>query len=251
MSREFWVTSLTYGLESSETVKFSACPPVEFANQLGTFRLADGELVVSLTPEMFDSRERAKEAVQAVLDAWDVKTRLVNFQAGMSFRYRSSQVVPKIPLPPGEAVVFVEGISSVFAAGSVGVLITRNVYPEPPNDFGMSSDVATLWARYEQHLSGKEPLPSMAYFVATYINGCGDQRKYFGASESVRNTLGRLSTTKGDGLSARKARTQGPLTSVEDDWLKTAVRELIRRAAQLAAGFDPKPLTMSDLPHLT
>jgi hypothetical protein len=66
MKREYWVTSLTYGLESTETARFKDCPPVEFTNELGSFRLASDELVVSLTPEMFDSRDRAKEAVQVV-----------------------------------------------------------------------------------------------------------------------------------------------------------------------------------------
>jgi hypothetical protein len=250
MRREFWVTSLTYGLEPSETVKFNACPPVEFANQLGTFRLAGGELVVSLTPELFDSREPAKEAVQAVLRAWDVKTRLNDFHAGMNFLYRSSQVASKTPLPPGESVVFVEGISSVFAAGSVGLVVTRNSYPEPPLDISMSVDVETLWARYEQHVTGREPLQSMAYFISTYVEGCGDARSYFGASNGVRETLRSLASWKGNALTARKADFKAPLLPGEEEWIRVTVREVIRRAGQFAAGLAVTPLNLDDLPRL-
>jgi hypothetical protein len=168
----------------------------------------------------------------------------------MLFSYRSSQVVPQKPLPLGDTVVFAETASMTMAGHPVAFVLTRRSYPDPPLDFGMSEDAKTLWARYGQHLTGKEPLPSMAYFVATYINGCGDGRKYFGATESVRIMLGRLSSTKGDRLSARKAVTEGPLTALEEDWLRAAVRELIRRAGQYAVGREPAALTMTDLPQL-
>jgi hypothetical protein len=250
MSNDYWVTSLTYHLEPSENVKFDNCPPLEFASTLGTFRLADGVLVVSLKERLFDSREAAKEAVEAVLAAWNVKTRLDNWHAVLKFNYRSSGVTSKTPPPPGSTVVFVEGVSALMFAGAVTIVSTRSTYPDPPTDFKMNADVETIWARYDQYISGRELLQSMTYFVSTYLNGCSDQRRYFGASKEVRRTLRMLSSWKGDMLTGRKADVKVPLTSQDEEWLKISVREIIRRAGQFAAGVQLRPLTMKDLPPL-
>lgn len=250
MHQEFWVKSLRYELEPSEAVKFNKdCLPVEFTNELGAFRLADGELSVTLTPETFDSREHAKEAVRPILEAWNVKTRLENWSAAMNFRYRSSEVEPKIPPPPGDTVVFAEGTSMVLMGSKATLTLTRSSYFAPPTDFRMSPDVETLWARYAQHRSGSEPLPSMAYFISTFLSGCSDDRDYFGASNDVRKTLRRLSSYKGDSLTGRKADAV-PLSEQEQRWLLAAVEEVIRRAAQYASGLTPAPLTMAHLPRL-
>jgi len=250
MSHKYWVTSLTYRLEPCESVKFVNCPPLEFVNGLGTFRFADGVLVVSLKEKLFDSLETAKRAVEAVLAAWDAKTRLDNWHSALTFRYSSSNVTPKTP-PRGGDVLFAEGVSSVAFVGAATLTLTRSTYPEPPSDFQMDRDVATLWARYEQHASGREPLQSMAYFVATVLEGCNDGRQYFGASNGVRKTLRILSSRKGDPLTARKADANTPLTPQEEEWLRATVRELIRRAGQFAAGIQLKPLNMNDLPPLS
>jgi hypothetical protein len=250
LSNAYWVTSVTYALEESEEVKFNACPPVEFTNPVGTFRLHDGTLIVSLVPERFDSREAAKEAIQPVLDAWRALARLTEWNTVLSFRYLSSTVEPKVPPPAGSTVVHAQSFSTGFFGGSAKLTFTRAAYPPPPINFVMSAHTATLWARYEQCEAGREPLPGMAYFVETYLKEFAGGRNYFGVSGAVRDTLGRLSSTKGDMGTARKANTQGALSAIEQEWLRAAVRGIIKRAAQDAAGITPEPLTMADLPKL-
>lgn len=70
------------------------------------------------------------------------------------------------------------------------------------------------------------------------------------------DTLGRLATTLGDEVEARKLGPQSQLrapNAQEVKWIEAALRLLIRRAGQYAA--DPQrdwpQLTMADLPELS
>ncbi len=71
----------------------------------------------------------------------------------------------------------------------------------------------------------------------------------------VLDMLGRLTTTLGDEIEARKLGPQSQLRAPTDQevrWIEAALRLLIRRAGQYAA--DPqrdwRQLTMADLPKL-
>ena len=75
----------------------------------------------------------------------------------------------------------------------------------------------------------------------------------FQIDDMVLKTIGRLSSTKGDGNSMRKFRQGGqvqPLTGNESAWLEATIRRVVRRMGEHAAGVQLTQLTMNELPQL-
>ena len=69
----------------------------------------------------------------------------------------------------------------------------------------------------------------------------------------VLNAMGRLSSTKGDEITARKANGQNQfqdLSPAEKQWLEEAVRCIVRRLGEHAAGAQGSVITMADLPRI-
>jgi hypothetical protein len=97
----------------------------------------------------------------------------------------------------------------------------------------------------------------MAYFVLTLTQSMAGGRpgaaKIFCVSRTVLDHIGRLSSTKGDEITARKMDpTKGlsQLTGLEAAWLKQAIRRLVLRLGEHAAGGPLATLDMSDLPTM-
>jgi len=97
----------------------------------------------------------------------------------------------------------------------------------------------------------------MAYAVLTLVESVGgDRRKAastFAIAFEVLNAIGRLSSTKGDGATVRKFGAGGkvqPLTGAESSWLEAALRRVVRRMGEHAAGAQLTQIAMQDLPSL-
>jgi hypothetical protein len=97
----------------------------------------------------------------------------------------------------------------------------------------------------------------MAYFVLTLlISSAGSQRdasRSFQIDVPVLKTIGRLSSTKGDESTARKAAPGNQfqeLSGLEKQWLEEATRLVIHRIGVHASG-SPQPfISLRDLPRL-
>jgi hypothetical protein len=97
----------------------------------------------------------------------------------------------------------------------------------------------------------------MAYFVLTILEaGAGGRARaanLLAVDLEVLTNVGRLSSTKGDSATARKAARAGafqPLTPMETHWLEAAIRRLIRRLGEREAGVALEDIRMADLPRL-
>jgi|SRR5215212_545180 len=133
-------------------------------------------------------------------------------------------------------------------------------YPDPPEDFALSTEVEVMWTLYERYLHGRERLLPMANTCFTWITrhpGSTDEAaKRYSVSKQVLKRLSFLSSRAGKGVEARKMdnseQQRQALTSEQRRWVEAAVRALIKRAGQYAA--DPKKawpeITNSDLPPL-
>jgi hypothetical protein len=97
----------------------------------------------------------------------------------------------------------------------------------------------------------------MADAVLTLLESVAGGRREaastFQVDSRVLDTIARLSSTKGDAVTARKFK-QGlqvdPLSGGESSWLEAAVRQLVRRVGEHAAGVRLSRIKMHDLPPL-
>ena len=100
------VESLTYQLETDDTVSFDA-DPIDHETDAFSLRLEDDKLTIDLHKH-FSSVEEARECVDPFLEAWEVKYGTQFRQREISFSYEDAEVVredtggDKITLVGGE-----------------------------------------------------------------------------------------------------------------------------------------------------
>jgi hypothetical protein len=258
------VESLTYRLETDETLEFEDPPPLEKERDDLRLRLA-GDLLMVWPKEHYASEEEAREALEPYLRAWESFEAIR--RAGrrvMRFVYAYAHVVDRDPAPSGTPQGAIEASATVTATGAVTMISRR--YPEPPEGFVASPEVEFMLGRYDQYLRGQEPFLAMAYVCLTRLqhsarHALGEGKlmqkaaREYGVSERVLSTLSRLSTLLGDEAGARKVEAGSenrPPTAEEQRWIERCVLALIRRAGERAA--DPHStlpqITMADLPLL-
>lgn len=258
--RDPHVVALRYRLVPGETVAFADPPPVEWETTLFRLHLAEGIARVELK-DHYASAEEARAHVDPFLRAWEVDAALRDEPTKVRFVFDTVEVIDRDPPPPRtDQVIQVACSDAVILSEAPTVHITRAQYPGPPERFRVSVDVETMWTRYEGYRAGREPLAGMAYMCLTVFEAMAGGRsaaaQRFGIAGQVLRTLGRLATEVGDLSTVRKISPKHqcrPHTGAEIRWVETAVKALIRRAAEWAA--DPKgplpKLTMADLPPLS
>ena len=147
--------------------------------------------------------------------------------------------------------------AALYIKGEVRFRIKPSQYLAPPQNFCVTPDVETLWTRYEGYLRGREPLLPMAYFCLTVIeaayNGRANAAKHLNVAEAFLDRIGKLASTKGDSLTARKIdvlSTKRSLSGLETTWLQEALPALIRRLGEAHSPIPSKRLDMKDFPPL-
>jgi len=95
----------------------------------------------------------------------------------------------------------------------------------------------------------------MAYFVLTILEHAAGGRKQaaatYGVEKTILDQIGKLSSTKGDPETARKAiAASHALTEPERLWLEDATRKLIYRLGEHASGKPLPTLRMKSLSPL-
>ena len=160
--------------------------------------------------------------------------------------------------PPGSSqVIHLKGASFVVVGGSATLHVTRRHYPEPPIAFRTTPEVQHAYRRWLGFRAGKEPLQAMAYFVLTILESAAGGRQAAASSfrigADVLGTIGRLSSTRGDESTARKAGSRNQfqdLSTAEKQWLEEAVRRVIHRLGEHASGAPLTVISLRDLPSI-
>jgi hypothetical protein len=260
------VESLVYRAESAEDIIYDDPPPVEIDMDKWEGCLENGILTCRMKTH-YASISDARKEIESYLRAWEVNVNLKQGKGSIKFVYQNVNVVDLAPQETGRGVV-VCGKAVVMGVGTMiaSAQISRKNYPSPPKNFIVSPDVETLLGRYEGYLDGKEPLQSMAYFCLTMVERIygGQQKK----GENIRkaaartmkvdfevlDTLGKLTSERGDETTARKFSGQpSPLTGTECAWIASVVKELIYRVGEYSGCRDNSTLTqitMADFPSL-
>ena len=235
----------------------------EGANQLsfesGALSLILDDAVLAIQPKShYASVEDARADIDPFLRSWEIDAALRFGRSELRFRYDDAEIIDRNPPPPGASQTLkVSAAGSVSVVGNLTVMVNRVEYPSPPVLFLATPDVETLWHRFEGYRVGNEPLLSMAYFCLTLVEakagGRVEAAEALGISQGVLSKLGELTSTRGDEGSARKfhrAIPLEPLAGAEQQWVKAAVKTIIGRTGEIAAGGELPDITMADLPPL-
>jgi hypothetical protein len=253
--RDPHVAELKYRLSPLDRVSFVPEPSLDFQNELLSGRLSGDSLTI--TPKVhFATVEEARAVTDPFLRAWELDDALTHGSTQFRFDYQDVVIVDRNPPPPGSSVKIVVGVAEItLASDTITVSVARSVFPQPPGAFVATPDAESLWNRYEGYVSGREPILSMAYFCLTLIEARGGSRagaaKAFRIERRVLDSLGRLTSERGDPSVARKFPRRvppTPLTATEIAWIEAAVRAIIRRVGDVQQIAHLPEITMGDLP---
>jgi hypothetical protein len=256
------VISLTYTVTAPETVRFDDAPSLVCNTSQRKLTLENGLLIIE--PEThFGSEESARIGTERFLRAWEIDAALRQGQNEIAFLFKVAQTVDRAPSKSSDRILDAKAILAGTSIGKATATVHRKKYPEPPALFEFTPDVEALWNRYQGNLEGHEPLLSMAYFCLTVLEYfiCKSRKsfaKQYKVSKDLLDMLGKLCSTRGDAMTARKIiKTKTPkvpliaLTVQENEWVEAAIKILIRRVGE-SAHIDSLPeITMASLPPLS
>ncbi len=186
----------------------------------------------------YSSPAEARAAVEAVfIPNWEFNARLLRGPDAFTLDFRKAEMIDRNSRHCADSAYM------RVSAGTSWVTVKPvpqcpPAYPGPPErGLCRTPDVESMCQRYLGHLDGREPLPAMAYFCLTVLQEMAGDRKQavkrFGISKKVLDFVGELSSERG-GRDARKRKGgDTPYSDEEERFLKTAVRTMILRAAEV------------------
>jgi hypothetical protein len=260
LMRDPHVQSIHYEIGSGEGISYSDPEPISFSNHLGEFDLSDNKLRIA-PAEHFSDEDNARSAVESFLKAWEIEADLNSNVGTIRFKFERVELIDRDPSPPGSSHVMHLVGESLQLTDSVSSHLTCTKYPQPPKTFRATPEVEQAYRRWIGFRSGKEPLQGMAYWVLTLIesiagNGKRNRKeaaRSFQIDKSVLDTIGRLSSEKGDESTARKVQPGNQfqeLSGAEKEWLEQAVRRVIYRLGERASGAPLTQISLTDLPAI-
>ena len=203
--------------------------------------------------EHYPTEEAARFAVEAdYIPNWQFVVGLERGPNAFTLRFDRSEIVDRSP-PPGPPSLSGHVRTGILAARVSLAPPTPHAFPDPPAaDLKLCPDVEDMYRHYLRHMGGGETLPAMAYFCLTRLDQMAGDRDAasvrFGISKKVLRRIASLSTNKG-GDSARKAVGHAaPYAPEEEHFLRSAIKTLILRAAEVESGPDPgcAKITLAD-----
>ncbi|QIB66711.1 hypothetical protein [Kineobactrum salinum] len=248
------VRALYYKVSSDGVITYKEPDALRVSHALADFTIDDGSLTVR-PKEYFGSEEEARSAIEPFLRAWEMHEDLISNIGTIRFKFDQADVVDREPPRSGEARFIGEPAVSKTVSVNGTLTVQWSRYPAPPSDFSVTPDVELVYCRWLRFKEGKEPLQSMAYFVLTVLERAAGGRKQaattYQLEKEILEKIGKLSSTRGDGHTARKAdATLMKLSPNEYTWLAEAIRQVIRRMGEHAAGRQGGKLALADLPTL-
>ncbi len=225
------------------TDKFDRASPLQMTQ--GDFEIELDKGMLTVTPlKHFPDVESAKAAIEPMLRSWESSTFLSHSRFRIHFRFHQADVIDRNPTPDN-TTINVHSAQSVFVAGTVTVTREMNCYPAPSKSFVSSQLTDELIYRLQQYIDGREPLPTVAYYVLERLervfvpDKVNDTRKELGKILNVEfkvlDNLGKISN-KHDSIIGRHAGLKpNPITQMELGWLDEVVFRLVERVGEINA----------------
>ncbi len=247
------VVALIYKVLHDESVEYKNATPFRSESEKFCVVIENGVARFEMK-EHFSKENDALEALMPFIRSWELQANLERGPGEFELAFQKAEIVDRRPTP---GVVELQSIGIVMTVGTAKITVDRGRYPNPAPHLRVDEDVESMNHRYTNYRRGKETLPAIGYFCLTVLEARGGGSRsaaaqIFGVSSQVLGKLGRLTSEKG-GKDARKSDGRiSDYTDAERLWVETAIRMLIRRAAEIA--FDPDQslaeITMSELPPL-
>ncbi len=261
------VEALIYRIEHDDSVDYSHAIPASWDE--GGFRVSVGDLQVRFDfQEHHATVEEAEKAIAEYIRAWEFRAQLEHGPEGFSLRFARPVVVDRNPHPTvGNTIQ----ASAVFRGGraimgaTVSVTAIPDSYPNPPEGVVPSPDAESMHRRYMGYRLNREPLPSMAYFCLSVLEGTQERSRRrvspkrkaaaqrLNVDENVLAEIGHLSSASGGAEARKREGIDKPLGSLERRFLEAAIKRLILRVAERSATpeGDLEQIQLSDLPPLS
>lgn len=249
------VVALEYRIEHGPAIDWSQAKPLNVQNDSFDIQVSNGRVRFLFNKHYATEREARDCVEERYIPNWEFKAVLERGPDTFRLVFDRSDIEDRNPLPGPR------GLSLRASAGVPEVRVglappMPTWFPEPPRiAIRRTPDINSMYDRYLGHLEGREPLPGMANFCLTVLAQIAGGRRSianrFAVSKKVISKIGDLSANKG-GANARKADgLREPYSSEEKRFLRSAIKVLIRRAAEVEYSSDQSrtKITLDDF-HL-
>ena len=243
------VVALFYNIEHGPSVDYREAEPRDYEEENFSVRIEDRKVCFTMKAH-YATEAEAREALSKYIRRWEFDVGLERGPGQFKLVYQDARIEDRRPSRTPDGFVELSATIRGGAATVRAMLTSLSQYPAPPSaGLTITPDVQSMHDRFMGYCSGREPLPSMAYFCLTVFEASAGQNtsrrkaaaKKYGVSQKVLEKIGDLSTNSG-GPQARKAGgLEKKLTDEECRFLKEAVTAIIRRAAEVAD--DPNQIT--------
>ncbi|MCY3871044.1 MAG: hypothetical protein OXG87_15960 [Gemmatimonadetes bacterium] len=270
------VVALFYTIEHDKSVNYEKAKPLVRDEPEFRVKVKNKKVYFKLKGH-YATEPEARQSVKEYIRIWELDAGLKRDPDFFKLKFDRAKIVDRNPTPGSvDAASITVKVTTSAATGT----ITPPDYPPPPSGLSIDADVQTMYERYMNYCRKREPLPSMAYFCLTILEGAAMAKtkgkfkkhekrqaaaEYYHIEEKVLKLVGKLSSEKGDPLEARKR--EGPDDDLEKKerrfkeqerrFLEEAVKKMIYRAAEeikVEKTNNPTKnlcqITLSDLPSV-
>ena len=258
------VVALIYTVEPVRAGRYDNAGPLRHSDEPEFDLTVKDKIARFEFKKFYRTAHEAREAIEPFIQNWEFPVAMREESDGFAFEYKEAEIVDRNPLPPGQRPAPLQARAGAvfeldFSVEAEATLISPD-YPPPPAGGSVNLDdpaVVKMKSKYEEYRSGATTLPDAANFCCVTAlkekyGSIPEAARQCGISKRVLFKISELAATKG-GKEARKA--EGfdvEFTRQEKRFLDGALKEIIIRAAQVAAdGSQRQPqITMADLPRL-
>ncbi len=256
------VEKLYYDMIIAEHIDYDKAIPIEEETE-DFIMSTEGKSVIFSMKKHFAKELDARNLADNYLKKWEVLIGIHRSPDEIKFRFKDADIIDRAPLLDGSTTIHVKSARLVLTTMNANVHISYNKYPDLPKEFELSTDVEMLYSRYKLYRENSETLLGMAFWCLTILEtSAGGKPKARKKAEKkyqiefdVLDTLGKISSTKGDANEARKVKSGQPLISLthaEKIWIEAVIKAIIIRVGEYV--YDPdaefKKITMSDFSDL-
>ena len=267
------VAALFYDIEHGDSVSYEKAKSFVHDEPAFRVKVKDKKVCFKLK-EHYATESEARESVKEYIRVWELDAGLKHGPDYFKLKFNRAKIVDRNPTP-GKKSVSAAPVRLKITTSVPAVTISPSDYPSPPSGLSIDPDdpdVQTMYDRYMHYRRGHEPLPSMAYFCLTILEGTAmagtkgkfkeNQKRqaaveYYHIEEKVLKLVGKLSSEKGGSEARKREGIDNDLTEQERSFLQEAVKKMIYRIAEKIKAKKAKnptknlsQITLSDLPSM-